>query len=393
MTNLIQPSDGKSLKISLPREVRLFSIVSLTLSAICIFIECVICRPMKLPSIYVWPVMPFRHWRDFEVFFERFRSFHHLGFFTPAIKPEPNFMYPAPAAVVYEIFYKVPWHPLWFFLCVTLACEAFAIIMFGRKLHRMGLSVATTAVFLGLAWISSYPFWFEFLLGNIEVCVWILVGAGVWAFFRDKTYTAATFFAIAGAIKVYPLLYLGLLFAQKRYKAVAYATGLFVAINVASLWLVYPNILIASRGIAKGLNQFRSAYVLPIRPMETGFDHSAFGLVKRFLSIFHHLDVGQGFLRIDHIATIYGIAALVFACALYFMRIRYLPVANQLLSLCILSILLPPTSHDYTLLHLYFPWAIMVILAIRNARAGNTVPGFTCEISIGCCPSDQERRS
>ena len=55
-----------------------------------------------------------------------------------------------------------------------------------------------------------------------------------------------------------------------------------------------------------------------------------------------------------------GIAAsLVAAVWLYFKRIFKLPLLNQVLSLTICSILLPPVSHDYTLIQMYAPWAIV----------------------------------
>jgi hypothetical protein len=54
---------------------------------------------------------------------------------------------------------------------------------------------------------------------------------------------------------------------------------------------------------------------------------------------------------------------------LYFWKIRSLPRTNQVLALTVASILLPPLSHDYTLVHLYIPWALLVLVAICSKDA------------------------
>jgi hypothetical protein len=69
----------------------------------------------------------------------------------------------------------------------------------------------------------------------------------------------------------------------------------------------------------------------------------------------------------------YMITLAVVMLTLYFVRIRKLPVANQLLILTVASILLPPTSWDYTLLQLYAPFIILVFLVIDSAHK---IPGL-----------------
>ena len=48
---------------------------------------------------------------------------------------------------------------------------------------------------------------------------------------------------------------------------------------------------------------------------------------------------------------------------LWFWRIRKPPILNQVTALSVASVLLPPLSHDYTLMHLYAPWVMLVMLA------------------------------
>ena len=74
------------------------------------------------------------------------------------------------------------------------------------------------------------------------------------------------------------------------------------------------------------------------------------------------------------ILHVFLLFAAVGGTATFFLRILRLPVANQVLCLCVASILLPPVSFDYTLLHLYVPWAIIVLLALE--RGARRTPGL-----------------
>jgi hypothetical protein len=60
--------------------------------------------------------------------------------------------------------------------------------------------------------------------------------------------------------------------------------------------------------------------------------------------------------------------------AIFFLRIRKLPVLNQVILLTTAAIFLPPSSYDYTLLHLYIPWSMLVLFAIDTA--GQKVEGL-----------------
>jgi len=77
-----------------------------------------------------------------------------------------------------------------------------------------------------------------------------------------------------------------------------------------------------------------------------------------------------------HILTFYLAVAALTGLTLYFVRIRHLPIINQVLCLCVAAILLPPVSYDYTLMNLYIPWAMLVLFAQDQDRAKRSVPGL-----------------
>lgn len=111
--------------------------------------------------------------------------------------------------------------------------------------------------------------------------------------------------------------------------------------------------------------------MLPFLPYETGLDHSAFGFIKVAASRHFH-----GYMP-GSLLSAYLLTAACLGILLYFLVIRKLPLLNQILSLCILSILLPPTSHDYTLLHLYVPFGLLVVYMFQLRQQGQRGDGLT----------------
>jgi hypothetical protein len=64
-----------------------------------------------------------------------------------------------------------------------------------------------------------------------------------------------------------------------------------------------------------------------------------------------------------------------------------MPPINQVLFLTIASIILPPMSYDYTLLHLYTPWVMLVFFAVALWRNNlpnpkGLWPAFLCFIVL-----------
>ena len=74
---------------------------------------------------------------------------------------------------------------------------------------------------------------------------------------------------------------------------------------------------------------------------------------------------------------------------LYFTRIIRLPRVNQIVILLALSLLLPPISGDYTLIHLYAGWLVLALYALR-AQPGiirsRVLPACFLFLAIVFCP-------
>ncbi|MCU1253631.1 MAG: hypothetical protein JWQ49_6660 [Edaphobacter sp.] len=302
---------------------------------------------------------------DFAAFSEAISHFGHPAFLNSGY----TLMYPAPMWVLYKIFYSYPAHPLRLFLAFILGSFLFSGFLLARALYRRGVPLVDAAIFIAVTLAISYPLWFEIRQANFEICVWVVVTIGIWAFVKDHLYLAAFCFGMACAMKIFPFVYLGLLLSRQKYREIAFAALTAFITTIISLRLMGPDILNSWRHVQTGLKQFRHIYALQYKPMYIGFDHSFFALYKRFLPL-------PPYNTLSHILSAYLAVAAVAGVILYFTRIRHLPLINQVLCLCIPAILLPPVSFDYTLMHLYTPWAMLVLLAQDRFNAGRKTPAL-----------------
>jgi hypothetical protein len=304
---------------------------------------------------------------DFEIYYGRFKYFHDATFFQLAGFP---FTYPAPAAIAFDGFFQLGSHALeaYFFFCF-LAFAGGGLFL-GRAIIHRGLAVSQTIALIGLSFLLSYPFWFLIQRANIEMVNWLFVAFGVTAYWNKRWYIAALFIGVAASVKIFPFVLLGLLLSARKYRAVAFGIAVCIFSTVASTWFVGPTYRVASAGIAKGLAFFRLNYMLQVHPLEIGYDHSIFALIKE-LAFRHRAPELYYVPWLNGYMLVAASAGLI----LYFWKIRTLPRANQILALTVAAILLPPASADYTLVHLYVPWAVLVLVVV-SLKDGRKVKGL-----------------
>jgi hypothetical protein len=305
---------------------------------------------------------------DLMTFYPRFQHFHSPEFFGGS--HGPPYIYPAAVAPIYWLLYRVRHAqiPFVFFGAgVTFLYASF----FDRALQRHGLSRRSAHWFTLIAGLCSYPFYFEFTRGNVEIFMWIITAGAIYAILHERPWLGSVLLGFAIAMKIYPFVFLALLFSRRKYVPIFLSFCVAGIYSLFALWAVCPDLTIAKQGIYKGLNTFRTDYVIPYRPFLSGVDHSLFGFLKRILG-------PMPFSEYDSILKIYLPSAAVCGIVLYFARIRKLPEINQVLCLTVASIVLPPASYDYTLIHLYTPFARVVLFLVNRYRTGQTaVRGMT----------------
>ena len=366
----------------MPRTARIFLYVLATMVAICLAVEIYCQEVLHLGYPYNWPLMfPDPSFFDFTAYHQQFSRFHTNAFFQgPWI-----LMYPAPVIVCYWFFYSLKPVSTPIFLGFILTATAVAAAMVARALMRRGIAARYAIVFIASTYLLAYPLWFEFKQANTEIVTWVALTLGVLAFANGRNWTAATLIGIAGAFKFYPIIYLGLLLSRKLYRQCILGCLVAVAVTLGSLWFVGPTIPDAWHGTQIGLAMFRKDYMLVLRPHEVGFDHSMFNVVKKVGWLAARL-LGQGSglpeqFRSPLLSCYLAVAASA-GILIYALRIRFLPLANQVLCICIAAILLPPTSFDYTLMHLYVPLTLLFFLSVKAERAGARVPGLAVTFAL-----------
>ena len=352
---------------SLPSVLRMFLTGTVVMGLLAVAAEFICARWLGLDRIpYNGMTLGSKlDFADLAMFPPRFDHFHTTDFFSHAWGSD--FLYPAPIAVLYWMFHLFP-DDVNFFLAFVSLCFVCLTGWLFRELRRRGVAVAGAAVFASLSLVFSYPAYFEFNRANMEIFVWGLSALGILLLVRNRPWMAAVCIGLAGACKGYPFFYLGLFLMRKRYREMIFSLLVGAVANVVSLWAVAGNFGVGRAGTAEGLDEFQQLYVLRRRANEMGLDHSIFGFVKRF---WVNLPSPE---RLQRGLWGYLVTAGLIAIGVFLWRLRKLPVINQVLFVTVTCITLPPTSYDYTLLHLYTPWVMIVFFAVEAWKNEQVIP-------------------
>lgn len=349
----------------LPKILKQFVLQNAIWTALCFVAEVFCHSVLHLYYPYSYPfIPPSSRFGDFRFYLTAFSHFHSPQFFVP----DRPMMYPAPMGLCYKLFLwqRGPMVDPAFvtarFLGVVLVTSWIMLALLRRALIRRGLAPKSATLFLMAVYLLAFPFWFEVFCANLEFVIWVLVTLAIWAFWTERPWIAAICVGVAASMKIYPFVFLGIFLVRKQYRQAVCSLLVGGLTTLVSLWAICPDLRASWQGTSYGLNYFREHWILRLAPIETGFDHSLFCLLKRIL---YPLPPPQ---QLGHILNLYLAVVAVAGVVLFFTRIWKLPLINQILCLSIASILLPPTSYDYTLIHLYAPFALLLFVALERAR-------------------------
>ena len=320
-------------------------------------------RTHRLDAAHLFPADPYLV--DFYIYTPTFEQYHTPAF-SQVVPGRSRFAYPPLVAPIYDAFYSLP-HKTAVYLAVTLAVWLPLLLWaLGRIRNRGAVPWTWAAAIASIA--LCYPAIFLLERGNLEIFVWAAVAGGAICLTRERPVWAATLFGVAAALKLYPILLLGLLLAGKRpLRLVSLGLATAVGLSAAAIWFSGPTFGIAARGFLAGVANFQQQYAVTPRFSELRFDHSLFSVVKV-------LALQAGRLPGTLTRTYYLVSALVFG-GLFLFRVRRLPLLNRLLFFTIAMVLLPPVSYEYTLVHLYVP-ALLLAVALAKGGATPTRAGF-----------------
>ena len=286
-----------------------------------------------------------------------FPYLHQQSFFTGA----ERFAYPAPSAVLYDGLLHLGHLRLAAFVLFTLLLGVIPATLFARTLLLRHLRPAPVAIFSLCLLLTSWPLLFLLERANIEAVLVLLTFAGSVSFWHRRPLPAAVFWGLAASLKIYPAVLL-LLFLHRR-QLLSLLAGLTtgIAALVASFWFVGPTVSIAAHGTLHGISGFVGSYAAHSRHDELMHDHSFLAFFKAPLAV-QHLHLSTDVSQLSHLYFV----VVAIAIPLLFPRFLRLPVLNQYILLLIAMVALPPVSYDYTLLHLYPAFALLVLLLLEQ---------------------------
>ena len=353
---------------SLPRPLRLFLWVFLIYSALT-WISCLVHyrhgdgKPYSSPFIHE-SRDPFTDLRTYRVRFDRY--FHHPEFFEQFPQGNlPYFSYPAPAATLYRLFYRTH-HPTIVYLLIAISWAGLLGCGLFRVLRRIGASRWASVGLVTVMLAGAFPFDFMLERGNLELVVWILVFVGLFLYVRGREYPAAVVLGIAASLKIFPVIFCGILLHRRRYSALCVSLMTAGLCDGLSLWYAGPTLRAAFRGFNRTVTNYQQSYSVPARAADVGMDHSFFAFAK---VVGQHLGLAYQTWLLP-----YYLLAGAMTLLLFVGRSLRLPLANQVLFVTLMAIGLPPNSFDYTLVYLYAGWAILCVAGFEAERTGTPIP-------------------
>jgi hypothetical protein len=374
LASAISQDERADVKISaahtpLPRILRMFWVGSFAAFVLMVAVGYLEYR-MGYPQPH-YNILGGARYEDLMEFVPTFRLVHTAAFFkTPGMSVVA---YPPFGAVVYAVIYLFP-SPVGFFLTTAFLWLAAGIWGVRRALVKRGISEITATLFPLTIVLVSFPIAGLLQRGNIELFLWIFAACGTWAYLCDKDDAAAVLWGLAAAMKLYPVIFLVLLLPKRRYRAFFVGVGTFVVTSVLSMWWLGPSIAIAWKGSLHNTFGYQGVRVGQWTLHEVAANHSVFGLAKLAAMV-------VGFPLEKLTMPYYAAGALVFA-AFFFGKLVKMPVANQLLAVSTFMVMLPPVSYFYALVHLYAPFIVLMLIAIRAARAEVRIPGLQMTILL-----------
>lgn len=358
--------------------IRAFAAMQVALTALCYF-SLLWWKRIRLGSHvpnpiypYATPFIPYSARHDLFVYSNRMVALHSPRFFSAEFLIP--WQYPPAMAFLYVplLAHHRPKVTLLLFFGITVSLVLLMGFLLARRLMQEGFSALRAYGFVGGTLLLSYPFWTEYALGNMEIFGFLFVALGLACYFKRHLYWAAVLLGFAAAIKIFPFVYFALFLRKRQWKPILAGAAAVVVSNLAGLWLLCPDLGFAWRQVQLGIADNRAHYMLTLLWQETAIDHSGFGLVKR---LFAHQ---YGYYHMPPVLlSRYMIVVALIGILSYFLRIQKMPVLNQIAALSVASILLPPTSHDYTLINLYVPWAMLVVFAAQQWRVPERTRGLT----------------
>jgi len=309
----------------------------------------------------LWVPLVDARYSDLTMLLPVYQHLHTVAFYSGRVG------YPPLGAVTLAALYATG-HPVREWMATAAIWLATGVWGVRWQMIRHGIRPATATLFPITLILLSFPIMGLLQRCNIELYLWIFAATGTWAFLRGRSNAAAVLWGLAAAMKLYPLILLGLLLPRRQWRAFVLGITTFAATTALSLRWLGPTMAVAWRGIMSGLFGYQDSRVSQWTLHEIMPNHSAFGLAKVAMLV--------AGLPVNRLTLPYFVCGGTVMGVTFFARLWKMPVVNQLLAVSTFMLMFPPISYFYTLVNLYAPLLMLLTLATRAERAGVHVAGL-----------------
>ena len=205
--------------------------------------------------------------------------------------------------------------------------------------------------------LFSFPVLFLISRANYESFVFIFLCLFIHFYKKKENIFAIIFLSFSIAMKLYPAIFLILLFSDRKYKEIIYTILLVIIFTIVPSWILYGGIHEYVKLFTMNVNGYQQLYV--IQNWGLDFGHSLFNCIKEIFSI-----SAESFLHTYLIVVV--IIAIITTIYVTFTNIKLWEKATILV---FIMDLLPYVSSDYKLIHIFIPLFLFGLLLIpKNYR-------------------------
>jgi hypothetical protein len=374
---------ARTAKASILEGIRLYLLTFLVLTATAWCVVGVrgkiLHQPYPANSLFTGPNIRFE---DFTLLSKRVAHFGERDMLT---RPDLTIPYPYPVPSIYAFLFFLRLFPngLAAYLLFAAASFVVAACVCSFRIYRTGLS-ALPQIALWLTLLLGFPLLFLLDRANIEAVIWVLILLSVWAYARNWMLTAAVLLALATSMKIFPGLLFLLFLAKRRYGVFALAIAMTALFSILALAGIGPSVRQAAADSSKSAQFLKDNYI-NVRTV-TQFDHSLYGAVKQALYVYHHRDLSRLKPALTKTLPFYSVLIPLAFAVLYWIRLRHLPILNQLISYLVLCVLLPYVSYEYTLVYMYVVWGAFLLFLLTDVASGRVeIPKRAINVFMTSC--------
>lgn len=202
----------------------------------------------------------------------------------------------------------------------------------------------------------TYPFLFTFDRGNIEIFVFLFLYLFIIFYKKQKILLSIVFLSFAISMKLFPAVFLVLLWSDKYYKEALYAALLVITITLCA-YASYDGTLIQAIGDhLVNLNNYNKNYASGNEGLY--FGHSLWGVIScvKITFIQSSLQFLDFSLSRGYLIGVFALFILISLYIIFYEKILWKKVALLVFAMN----LFPYVSADYKLIHLFLPMLLYI---------------------------------